>query len=90
MVGCLSEQSSIALDVGSPRESVSYLSQYPSDFTRRVHGLGEVEVQVAPEEWVFPTLPCLLLGLFICSSAITPSGIPPFSEDTFLWSFSYL
>jgi hypothetical protein len=50
MVGCLSEQSSIALGVGSPRESISYPSQYPSDFTRCVHGSGEVEVQVAPEE----------------------------------------
>jgi hypothetical protein len=90
MVGCLSEQSSIALSVGSPRESISYPSQYPSDFTRRVHGSGEVGVQVAPEEWIFPTLSCLLLGLFLSPSAITPSGIPPFSEHTFLRSFSYL
>jgi hypothetical protein len=90
MVGCLSEQSSIALGVGSTRESISYPSQYPSDFTRCVHGSGEVGVQVAPEEWIFPTLPCLLLALFLSPSAITPSGIPPFSEDTFLRSFSYL
>jgi hypothetical protein len=90
MVGCLSEQSSIALGVGSPRESISYPSQYPSDFTRRVHGSGEVGVQVAPEEWIFPTLPCLLLGLFLSPSAIMLSGIPLFSEDTFLRSFSYL
>ena len=90
MVGCLSQQSSIALGVGSPRESISYPSLYPSDFTRRVHGSGEVGVQVAPEEWIFPTLPCLLLGLFLSSSAITPSGVPSFSEDAFLRSFSYL
>ena len=90
MVDCLSEQSSIALGVGSPRESISYPSQYPSDFTRRVHGSGEVGVQVAPEEWILPTLPCLLLGLFLSSSAITPSGIPSFLEDTFLRSLSYL
>jgi hypothetical protein len=90
MVGCLSEQSSIALGVGSTRESISYPSQYPSDFTRCVHGSGEVGVQVAPEEWIFPTLPCLLLGLFLSPSVITPSGIPLFSEDTFLRSFSYL
>jgi hypothetical protein len=90
MVGCLSEQSSIALGVGSLRESISYPSQYPSDFTRRVHGSGEVGVQVAPEEWIFSTLPCLLLGLFLSPSAITLSGIPLFSEDTFLRSFSYL
>jgi hypothetical protein len=90
MVACLTEQSSIALGVGSPREPISYSSQYPSDFTRRVHGSGEVGVQVAPEEWIFPTLSCLLLGLFLSLSAITPLGIPPFSEDTFLRSFSYL
>jgi hypothetical protein len=53
MVGCLSEQSSIALGVGSSREPISYPSQYPSDFTRRVHGSGEVGVQVAPEERIF-------------------------------------
>jgi hypothetical protein len=35
-------------------------------------------------------LPCLLLGLFLSPSAITPSGIPSFSKDAFLWSFSYL
>jgi hypothetical protein len=90
VIGCLSEQSSIALDVGSPREPISYPSQYPFDFTRCVHGLGEVRVQVALEEWIFPTLPCFLLGLFLSSSAITPSGIPSFPEDTFLRSLSYL
>jgi hypothetical protein len=90
MVGCLGEQSLIALGVGSPRESISYPSQYPSDFTRRVHGSGEVGIQVAPEEWIFPTLPCLLLGLFLSSSTITSSGVPSFSEDAFLRSFSYL
>jgi hypothetical protein len=35
-------------------------------------------------------LPCLLLGLFLSPSAITPSGIPSFPEDTLLRSFSYL
>jgi hypothetical protein len=35
-------------------------------------------------------LPCLLLGLFLSSPAITPSGVPSFSEDVFLRSFSYL
>jgi hypothetical protein len=90
MIGCLSEQSLIALGVESPREAISYLSQHPSDFTQRVHGSGEVGVQVAPEEWIFPTLPCLLLSLFLSPSTITPSGIPSFPEDTFLRSFSYL
>jgi hypothetical protein len=52
--------------------------------------LGEVGIQVTPEEWIFPALPCVMLGLFLGSSAITPSGVPSFSEDAFLWSFSYL
>jgi hypothetical protein len=90
VIGCLSEQPPIALSVGGPREAISYPSQHPSDFTRRVHGSGEVGVQVAPEEWIFPTLPCLLLGLLLSLSTITPLRIPSFPEDTFLWSFSYL
>jgi hypothetical protein len=76
--------------MGSPREAISYPSQYSTDFTRRVHGSSEVEVQVAPEEWIFPTLPCLLLGLFLSPSTIASSGIPSFPEDTFLRSFSHL
>jgi hypothetical protein len=90
VIDCLSEQPLIALGVGGPREVVSYPSQHPSDFTRRVHGSGEVGLQVAPEEWIFPTLPCLLFGLFLSPSTIAPSGIPSFPEDTFLRSFSYL
>jgi hypothetical protein len=35
-------------------------------------------------------LPCLLLGLFLSSSTITPSGVPSFSKDAFLRSFPYL
>ena len=31
-----------------------------------------------------------MLGLFLSSSVITPSGVPSFSEDAFLRSFSYL
>jgi hypothetical protein len=58
MIGCLSEQPPIALGVRSTRETVCYSSQYSADFTRRVHRSGEVGVQVAPEEWIFPTLPC--------------------------------
>ena len=90
MVGCLGEQSPIALGVGSPRESISYPSQYSSDFARRVHGSGKVGVRVVPKEWILPTLPCVLLGLFLSSPAITPSGVPSFSKDAFLQSFSYL
>jgi hypothetical protein len=83
VIGCLSEQPLIALGVGSPREAISYPSQHPSDLTRRVHGPGEVRVQVAPEEWIFPTLSCFLFGLFLSPSTIASSGIPSFSEDTF-------
>jgi hypothetical protein len=90
VIGCLSEQPPIVLGVGSPREAISYPSQHPSDFTRRVHGSGEVGVQVAPEEWIFPTLSCLLLDLFLSPSMITLSGIPSFPKDTFFRSFSYL
>jgi hypothetical protein len=80
----------VALGVRSLREAISYPSQHPSDFTQRVHGSGEVGVQVAPEEWIFPTLSCFLFGLFLSPSTISSSGIPSFPEDTFLWSFSYL
>ena len=90
MISCPGEQPPIALGVRSPGEAIGYLSQYSTDLTRCVHGSGEVGVQVAPEEWIFSTLPCFLLGLFLSSSAITPSGIPSFPEDTFLRSFSYL
>jgi hypothetical protein len=90
MVGCLSEQSSIALGVGSPREPISYPSYYSPNFARRVHGSGEVGIQVAPEEWILPALPCVLLSLFLSSAAITSSGVPSFPEDAFFRSFSYL
>ena len=90
MVGRLSEQSSVALGVGSPRESVSYPSQHSANFTRRVHGSGEVGVQVAPEERILASLPCILLGLLLSPTAITSSGVPSFPEDAFFRSFSYL
>jgi hypothetical protein len=35
-------------------------------------------------------LPCVLLSLFLSSAAITSPGVPLFSEDAFLRSFSYL
>jgi hypothetical protein len=89
MVGRLGEQSSVALSVRSSRKSISYPSQYPSDFARCVHSSGEVGVQVTPEEWILPALPCILLSLFLSSSAITSSGVPSFSEDAFFQSFSY-
>jgi hypothetical protein len=42
------------------------------------------------EEWILPALPCILLGLFLSSPAITSSRVPSFSEDAFFRSFSYL
>jgi hypothetical protein len=89
VVGCLSEQPPIALDVGSPGEAISYPSQHSSDFTRRVHGPGEVGVQIASEEGILPMLPCFLLGLFLSLSTVTSSRVPSFSEDSFFWSFPH-
>jgi hypothetical protein len=89
MVGCSSEQSLVALSIGSLRETVGYPSQHSADFTRRVQGSGEVGVQVAPEEWIFPTLLCFLFSMFLSSSAIASSGIPPFPEDTLFRGFSH-
>jgi hypothetical protein len=89
VVGCLSEQPPIALSIESPGEAISYPSQHSADFTRRVHGPGEVGVQIAFEEWIFPTLPCFLLGLFLSLPMVTSSRVPSFSEDPFFRSFSY-
>jgi hypothetical protein len=87
--GCSSEQPPISLGVGSPGEAIGYPSQYSTNFTRRVHGSGEVGVQVASEEWILSTLPRFLLGLFLSLSMVMSSRVPSFSEDPFLWSFSY-
>jgi hypothetical protein len=46
--------------------------------------------RLRPKSGFFPTLPCLLLGLFLSPSTIPSPGIPSFPEDTFLRSFSYL
>jgi hypothetical protein len=89
VVGRLSEQPSIALDVWSPGEAISYPSQYSTDFTRCVHGSGKVGVQVASEEWILSTLPCFLLSLFLSLSTVTSSRVPSFSEDPFFRSFSH-
>jgi hypothetical protein len=89
VVGCLSEQPPIALGVGSPGEAISYPSQHSTDFTRRVHGSGEIGVQVASKEWIFPTLPCFLLGLFLSLPTVMSLRVPSFSKDPFFWSFSY-
>jgi hypothetical protein len=52
VIGCLSKQSSVAFCIWGSREIVSYLSQYPSDFTRRVHCSSKIGVQVPSEERV--------------------------------------
>ena len=90
MVSCPSEQPPIALDVRSPGEAIGYPSQYSTDLTRRVHGSGEVGVQVSSEERVLSALYCFLLSLLLSLPTVTSLGIPPFPEDPFLWSFSYL
>jgi hypothetical protein len=90
VVGCPSEQPPIALGVWSPGEAIGYLSQYSTNFTRCVHGSGEVRVQVASEKWILSLLPRFMLSLLLSLPMVTPSGIPPFPEDSFFWSFSYL
>jgi hypothetical protein len=83
VIGCLSEQPPIALGVGSSREAISYPSQHSTDFTRRVHGSGEVRVQVASKEWILSMLPCFLLSLLLSLPTVTSSRVPSFSEDPF-------
>jgi hypothetical protein len=90
VVGCPSEQPPIALGVWSPGEAIGYPSQYSTNFTRCVHGSGKVGVQVAFEKWILSALPRFLLSLLLSLPTVTSSGIPPFHEDLFLWSFSYL
>jgi hypothetical protein len=90
VVGCQSEQPPIALGVWSPVEAIGYSSQYSTNFTRCVHGSGEVRVQVASEKWILLALPRFLLSLLLSLPTVTSSGIPPFPEDPCFWSFSYL
>jgi hypothetical protein len=90
VVGRPSEQPLIALGVWSAGEAIGYPRQYSTNFARCVHGSSEVGVQVASEKWIFSTLPRFLLSLLLSLPTITSSGIPPFPEDPFFWSFSYL
>jgi hypothetical protein len=90
VIGCPGEQPSIALGVWSSGEAIGYPSQYSTDLTRCVHGSGEVGVQVASEKWILSVLPRFLLSLLLSLPTVTLSGIPPFPEDPFFWSFSYL
>jgi hypothetical protein len=90
MISCPSEQPPIALDVWSPGEAIGYPSQYSTDLPWCVHGSGEVRVQVSSEERVLSTLSRFLLDLLLNLSTITSAGVPPFPEDSFIWSFSHL
>jgi hypothetical protein len=90
MISCPSEQPSIALGVRSPGEAIGYLSQHSTDLTWCVHGSGEVGVQVPSEKRVLSALSRLLSGLLLSLSTIMSSGIPPFPEDPFFWSFSHV
>jgi hypothetical protein len=83
VIGCLGEQPPIAVGVWSPGEAIGYLSQYSTNFTRCVHGSGEVGVQVASEKWIISALPRFLLGLLLSLPTVMSSGIPPFPEDPF-------
>jgi hypothetical protein len=83
MISCPSEQPPIALNVRSPREAIGYPSQHSTDLARRVHGSGEVGVQVPSEKRVLLTLSRLLFGLFLSLPTITSSGIPSFPKDPF-------
>ena len=89
MISYPSEQPPIALGVRSPGEAIGYSSQYSIDLTRCVHGSSEVGVQVLSEKRVLSALSCFLLSLLLSLPTITSSGIPPFPEDLFFWSFSH-
>jgi hypothetical protein len=85
-----SKQPPIALGVWSPGEAIGYPGQHSTDLARCVHGSGEVRVQVSFEERVLSALSRLLLGLLLSLPTITSAGVPPFPEDSFIWSFSHL
>jgi hypothetical protein len=90
MISRPSEQPTIALGVWSSGETVGYSSQHSTDFTWRVHGSGEVGVQVPSEKRVLPALSCFLLSLFLSLPTVASLGIPSLPEDPFVRSFSYL
>jgi hypothetical protein len=83
VIGCPGEQPPIALSVWSLGEAIGYPSQYSTNFTRCVHGSGEVGVQVASKKWILSALPRFLLSLLLSLPTVTSSGIPPFPEDPF-------
>jgi hypothetical protein len=93
VISCLSKQSLVAFCVWGSREAVSYLGQYPFDFTWRVHCMSKVRVQVPSEERVLLTQPCTLLGFLSFSvlslSAIAAARVLPFSVYSIVGSFSH-
>jgi hypothetical protein len=50
VISCLGKQPPVAFRVWGSRETISYLSQYPSNFTRRIHCSSKIGVQVPSEE----------------------------------------
>jgi hypothetical protein len=52
VISCLSKQPSVAFRFWGSRETISYLCQYSSDFTRRVQCSRKIGVQVSSEERV--------------------------------------
>jgi hypothetical protein len=93
VISCLGKQPPVAFRVWSSREAVSYLGQYPSDFTRRVHCTSKVGVQVPSKERILSAQPCTLLGLLSFSvlslSAIAAARVSPFLVYSLVESFSY-
>jgi hypothetical protein len=67
VVSCPSKQPTISFSVRSSWEATSYLSQHPSNFTRCVHCVGKVRVQVSSKEGILSAQPCALLGLLSLS-----------------------
>jgi hypothetical protein len=90
MISRLSKQPPIALHVWSLGEAISYLSQHSTNLARCIHGSGKVRVQVSSEERVLSALSRILLGLLLSLPTITSAGVSPFSEDSFIKSFSHL
>jgi hypothetical protein len=93
VISCSSKQPSVAFCVWSSREAISYLSQNPSNFTRRVHCVSEVGVYIPSKERVLSAQPCALLGLLphsvLSLSTITAARILSFSVYSLVGSFSY-
>jgi hypothetical protein len=94
VINCLNKHLSIAFCVCSSWEAIGYLGQHPSNFTRRVHCVSEVGVQVSSEERILSVQPCALLGLLPLSVlsllAVTPARIPSFWVYSLVGSFSYV